>query len=286
MNDLDLIPFRVLLDHVVVPARRHLRKTLLATAVPLALTSVAMAAVQVRWTQVALSPDPDNLDEYFTGLVLIMGISLVTLFIFFMAFSALMVASTDAVAGREVKMTKAWTFVLRPPVFLTLVLTSFFNLLALMMCFFPALYVVPLLSFTVPVMVEEKRFGLDAIRRSIELVQFNPTGRLAHSPWIQTLAVVVVGTLLTYAASMTVQLPFAIAQQILVFRDTLTNPEAALENMGAVFWLQLPASLLGALTTSITWLYTTFGICVLHGELRRRREAPDLVQAIDELARQ
>lgn len=286
MNDLELIPFRVLLDRVVVPARQYLPKTLLGTAVPMAVTSVILSLAQARWSQVVLAPDPENIGALFAGCFVFLGIALCTLFIFVMTFGALTVASMDAVAGREVRMGRAWAFVLRPSVCLTLLLTSFLNFLSVMMFFLPALYVVPLLSFTVPVMVEEKRVGLDAIRRGIELVRFNPTGRLTHSPWLQTLVVLIVGTLLSYVVSMMVQMPFLIVQQMLIFRQTLANPEVALEMMGSLIWLQLPASVLGALATSITWLYTTFGICMLHRELGRRRQARDLVEAVDQLTGQ
>ncbi len=282
MNDLDLIPFRTLLDHVVVPARRHVRSTVLPIAVPLALVSAAMAMVQIQWTQSLATPDPDDLEALFSGFLSLLGVSLAASVVFGLAFSALTVAAMDAVSGRPVRMGRAWLFVFRPTVFLTLMLVGIADGLSLMMCFLPAFYVMPLLSFTLPAMVDEGRVGLDAMQRSIELFRFNPTGRFTHSPWVQTGLILLVGVLLNYALNLTVQLPFVIVQQLLILRQSVSQtltPEA----MTAVFWLQLPASVLGALVSAVAWLYSTFGICLLFKELRRRKEGQDLVEAIGEL---
>ena len=191
-------------------------------------------------------------------------------------------AAMDAVAGRGVRMARAWGFVFRPAVFATLVLVGLLDFLSIMAFFLPALYVVPLLSLTLPAMVDEGLVGLAALKRSAELVRFNPTGRLTHSPWLQVVLVILVGTVLNYAVSLAVQLPFAVAQQLLLLRQTLAGPEAA-EQLTLAFWLQLPASVLGALATAVTWLYTTFGLCLLYRELRRRKEARDVVEAVEDL---
>ncbi len=282
MNELDLIPFRTLLDHVVVPARRHVRTTLLPVAVPLAMVTLTMALVQIQWTQALTTADPEDMETVFTSSILLMAVILVGSVVMGLAFSALTVAAMDAVSGRQVRMVRAWLFVLRPTVLLTLVAVGIVDGLSIMMCFLPAFYVIPLLSFTVPAMVDEGRVGLDAMQRSIELFRFNPTGRFTHSPWVQTGLLLAVGVVFNYALNMTVQLPFAIAQQILLLRQSLSQTLTP-ESLSAIFWLQLPASILGALVSALAWLYSTFGICLLFRELRRRKEAGDLVEAVDQL---
>lgn len=282
MNELDLIPFRTLLDHVVVPARRHARETLLPIALPVTVMSVAAAVVQVRWSQTVMVAAPDDLGSFFVGCVLVVLVALATWFVLIMAFSALTVAAMDAVSGRAVRMARAWGFVFRPAVFATLVMVSFLELLSICAFIVPAVYVVPLLSLTLPAMIDEGLVGFDALRRSVELVRFNPTGRLVHSPWLQVFLLLLVSVVLNYAANMVVQLPFVVVQQLLFLRETFSGPEAA-EAMKVALWLQLPASLLGALVTVVTWLYSAFGICLLFRELRRRKEAPDLEEAVDRL---
>jgi len=192
------------------------------------------------------------------------------------------VAAMDAVSRRQVRMARAWGFVFRPAVFATLVLVGLLDTLSLFAFVLPAFYVIPLLSLTLPAMIDEGVVGFDAVRRSVELVRFNPTGRLVHSPWLQVFLLLLVGTVLSYAANLVVQLPFVVAQQLLFLREAFSGPEAA-EAMKVALWLQIPASLLGALVSAVTWLYSAFGICLLFRELRRRKEAPDLVDAVDRL---
>jgi hypothetical protein len=282
VNELDLIPFRTLLDHVVVPARRHVRETLVPIGLPVAVMSVATAVYQVRWSQSALVTAPDDLGSFFAGCVVLMLLLALTWFVLGMAFNALTVAAMDAVSGREVRMARAWGFVFRPPVFATLVLVGLLDTLSVCAFVLPALYVVPLLSLTLPAMVDEGLVGFDALRRSAELVRFNPTGRLVHSPWLQVFLLLLVGAVLNYAANLVVQMPFVVVQQLLFLRETFSGPEAA-DAMRVALWLQLPASLLGALASAVTWLYSAFGICLLFRELRRRKEAPDLEEAVERL---
>lgn len=282
MNELDLIPFRTLLDHVVVPARRHLRETLLPVALPVAVMSVATAVVQIRWSQTVLIASPDDMEGFCFGFVVVMLLAFATWFVLGMAFSALTVAAMDAVSGRQVRLARAWGFVFRPAVFVTLVLVGLLDTLSLCAFVLPAFYVVPLLSLALPAMIDEGLVGFDALRRSVELVQFNPTGRLVHSPWLQVFLLLLVGTVLSSAVSFVVQLPFVVVQQLLFLRQTFSGPEAA-DAMKVALWLQLPASLLGSLASVVTWLYSSFGICLLFRELRRRKEAQDLEEAVDRL---
>ncbi len=286
MNDLDLIPFRLLIDRVVGPARRHFRRLFPPVAAPLAVAGLMLALVQTTWIVGA----GEGFEEGGSGLpaMAVIGsgclLFVVYLAAFSLGFSALLVGSLDAVAGRAVDMRRAWLFALRPPVLATLVIVAVASFLAIMMFFLPALYVVPALTFVLPAMVEEGRFGFDAIRRSVELVHWNPTGRWRDSVWLQTLVLLAIGLVVNYALTFTVQLPFVVIQQVMFFRDAaageLGDPAAL---MGQTLWLQLPAQVLTACATTASWLYWTCGISLLYREVRRRKEAADLRQAIDQL---
>lgn len=284
MRDLDLVPFRTLLDQVVVPARRHVRETLLGVAVPLLIASLGASLALTRLEHNLIDPALAQQDPgvFLLSALALLAVTLLALFGFSMTYWALTVASMDAVAGREVRMGRAWGYVFHPPVFATLLLVGAADLVAISMCFFPALYVIPLLAFTLPVMVEEGRSGLDAMKRSAELVRYNPTGRRAHNPWLQTLAVLFVGFVLTNSIGGVVQSPFIVAQELIALREAATSQEAG-RQLTTVLWLQVPSSVLGALATSVTWLYSTFGISLLYRELRRRKEAADLAEAVDRL---
>lgn len=282
MSDLDPTSFRVLLDSILEPARRHFRRVFLPVAAPLAACGVVATLIQVAWLG-ALSGGGE-----IGGLLPMLGgvflLSAGVLAIYVLAFCALLVASLDALAGRPVEMGRAWRFALAPRVFGTLAVVAVACALSFMMCLLPALWVLPTLAYAVPAMVEEDLYGWAAIRRSAELAHDNPTGRLRDSAWLQTLVLLAVGMVVNFAVSLAVELPFVAAQQVLVLRDAVsgagTDPAVLL---ASTLWLQVPAQILSALATAATWLFWTFGIGMLYREIRRRREGGDLRRAIDEL---
>ncbi len=282
MSDLDPTSFRRLLDQVMEPARRHFRHLFLPIAVPLAACGVLATVLQIGWLR-ALTGGAGFAEV----LPMVGGIFLLVvgiLGLYGLGFGALFVASMDALAGRQVSMARAWLFVLRPAVFGTLIVVAVLNLLSFLFCLVPSLYVTPVLAFTLAVMLEEDLYGWAAIRRSAELVHYNPTGRWADGGWLQTLVLLLVGAVINYVVSLAVQLPFVVAQQIVVFRDAASgqvSDPATL--MASTLWLQAPAQVLGAFATAATWLYWTFGIGLLYRELRRRKEGDDLRRAIDEM---
>lgn len=285
MNRLDLIPFRLLIDRVVVPARRHLKTTLLPVALPVMAAGLALALVQAAWFDILFdpNPDPDAAAAFLGTAVAVGGLSLLMLVVYGLAFAALTVAAVDAVASRPVSMGRAWAFVVRPRVFLGLFLLGLAYFGSAMMCFVPALYVVPLLAFVVPAMADEGLGPGAAFRRSIELMHWNPTRQVRSSPWLQAFLVLLVGFIINYAVTLVVQLPFLIAQQVLMIRRTFSGGVATVEDMAPVLWLQVPSVVLGSVATAAAWLYTAFGLAVLFREARRRKEATDLEEAVAEL---
>ncbi len=282
MSELAPASFRLLLDRAVESARRHFRHLFLPTALPLAACGVLATVFQIGWVKTLMGGgDLSQVLPMILGMFLLV---VVLIAVYGLGFGALFVASMDAVAGRPVSMVRAWRFVIRPAVFGTLIVVTVLNFLSLILCLVPAIYVTPVLTFTLAVMIEEDLYGWAAIRRSAELAHHNPTGRWTDSAWLQTLVLLIVGMVISYAVSLTVQIPFLVTQQIIVFRDAasgqISDPAAL---MASTLWLQAPAQVLGAFATAATWLYWTFGISLLYREIRRRREAGDLRQAIDEL---
>ncbi len=282
MSDLDLLSFRLLIDRVLEPARRHFKRVFLPIALPLAATGVLATLLQVGWLKTLMGGgDLSQVLPMIGGIFLLV---VAILAVYGLGFGALVVASLDAVAGRGVEMGQAWRFALKPKVFGTLIVTALFTLLSLVMCLLPVLYVAPVLIFTLPVMVEEDRYGWAAIRRSAELAHYNPTGRWTDSAWLQILLLLLIGLVINYVVNLTVQMPFVLAQQLMIFRDAaagqVTDPATL---MAGAVWLQAPAQVLSAFATAATWLYWTFGISLLYREIRRRKEGDDLKRAIDEL---
>lgn len=286
MKDLALLSFRQLIDHVITLAKRHFRSLFLPVAVPLGISALTVVVLQSWWVKVlgGLQAEQD-LGVFFGAFGLFMLVIFLVLMVQFFLYQSLAVAALDAVAGRPVSLRRGFRTVLRPHILLTLLAVGVVVMFSFLMCLLPALYVVPASTFVLPAMVEEERRGIDAWKRSLDLVHFHPTGRFLDSPLLQTGVLLFVGFLLSSVATMVVQWPFVIAQQILIFRDAasgaLADPHTMMSNTG--WWLQVPAQVLGAMTTAMAWLYWTFGVALLYREIRRRREGRDLEEAIDAL---
>ena len=93
--------------------------------------------------------------------------------------------------------------------------------------------------------------------------------RIGSIPWLQTFVLLLVGFVVNYAANLVVQMPFLIAQQVLMLRRSFSGEVATIEDMAPILWLQVPAAVLGAVATALAWLYTAFGVAVLFHEVRR-----------------
>ena len=281
MNTLELIPFRLLLDRILAPAKHHARQIFLPIAVPMAACGVLATFLQLGWFKALAS---NNISTALPMIGGVFSLFFIIIAVYGLGFSALLVASLDAVAGRPVKMGRAWSFALAPRVFGTLFVVGVCNTVSFLMCLAPALYVAPILTFVLPVMVEEQRFGVAAIRRSVELANTTPTGRWLDSAWPRILVFLIVGAVISYAVSLCVQLPFLIVQQLLLFREAasgqIVDPATL---MSSTFWIQVPSQILAAFANTATWMYWTFGISLLYRETRRRQEGDDLWQAIDAL---
>lgn len=289
MSPLDLMPFRVLLDRIVVPARRHVREMFWPVATPLAICGVVLAAAQWVWMdqlQGAMMTPTGDMTGLFGGCAVFVLIAVGTLGVYAVTYGALLSGAMQVVEGAErVDMGKAWAFALRTATAGTILLVAAIVFLSFMMCVLPGFYFAPALGFVLPIMAHEKRFGLDALRRNFELLKHNPTGRWSHHPWVQMAVLMGVGLVLNYSITITAQLPFLILQQVMFSRKAIEGQLVGdpAELMSDVLWLQVPANLVGALATALTWMYWAFGQALLYWELRRRREGWDLDAAITEI---
>ncbi len=285
MKDLELLSFRLLIDHVVTLVKQNFRRLYSKVAAPLAVTGLGVGLLQVWWAGVTggIEEGDANVSEFFGAFGSFLLAMVVVVVIQFVVYQSLMVAALGTVAGRETGLLDGLRTIARPRIFFQLVLVTLAIVFSFACCL-PAIYVVPALTYVLPAMVEEDRRGLDAWKRSFDLVHFHPTGKWLHHPLLQTGMLLFVGFLISSAVTMVVQWPFLIVQQILVLREAasgvLTDPDTL---MTTTAWLQVPAQLLSALATSVAWLYWTFGVALLYREIRRRREGWDLDAAIRQL---
>lgn len=277
------MPFRVILDESMVRVRRHWRAAYLPVAVPMAIGAGLMPLAQALLIQPAAMGrmTPGELLPRFALFFVVILLFLAT---YVLAHTALLAAATDAVAGRELHMGRAWRFAMHPRTVLTLFLSWLVTVGGLLCCILPGIYVILVLSILVPVMREEGLAWGAALKRTADLQGYNPHGNLANSPKVQVAVILLVGGLISYVVSFLAQFPFIAAQWVLMFRNVASgerpDPEAM---MAGLVWLQVPAGIMGALAQVAVQLYVCFGLALHYADVRNRKEGGDLEAAIASL---
>jgi uncharacterized membrane protein len=280
------LAFRVLIDEAIGQVRRNFRAVYPAVAMPMALALVPLTFFYMRqmvsFTRIGEVTDPAEMvvtlmqfGLLLSGLMLVHG----------GAYVASMVAATDIVAGRPVEMGKSWLFMLRLRPAVTFLLVGLLVAAATLFCVLPGIYVGLLMSFIIPVMVDEHRFGMGAVKRSARLLNFNSRLSLAENPVVKLFLFIFVAWLLGAVLGMVIQLPFTVVQQIVLMRQVTEgeapDPGALMESMS---WLQIPSSAIGALVTAALYLYMSFGMALLYFDARHRREGDDLEAALESMS--
>jgi hypothetical protein len=264
------MPFRMILDEAVRLGRRNFRTLFPSVALPIALAGMLMTLSQVAMT----------LSGQFLLGVLFIPVFLLYLAVVIVASLALQFGAMDAAAGRLVRMGDRWLLAVRPRVLGTAFLWWLANLASLLCCFFPALYVVPLLSLVPAAMLEEGRFFGDALSRSAELTRWNPRGGFFDTPLVKVLAFLFVGYLLSAVVGLLVSLPFQFPIYLATFRAAASGEEPPLD---ALMWLQVPGTFVSGLASSAVMVYVACGIALLFFDFRGRREGSDLEARIGDV---
>ena len=272
-------PFGMLLDEAVPWTRRHLRTIYPPIALLMAIATAGVAAAQARW-QVPSAMNAVDPRQSLVRLYAVLGATVPFLLVVGLLHGAMTVAAVDAVSGRAVDVRRALRFMVRPGVLGGLLLALLCILGSwLCCCFFPVLYVWPLLGMTLPAMAAEGVTGTAALRRSAQLTRHNPRRRFLTSPIVKILALSVVVGILSYLASLVLQLPLQVLQGLMFLRRAASGEDLPAWFSGAA-WLQVPLTFLAALVTSAVALYSSFATALLFFDLRARREGDDLRQAI------
>ncbi|RMH15982.1 MAG: hypothetical protein D6696_19275 [Acidobacteria bacterium] len=279
--DLAPVPFRRLLDLAVVPFRRSLR-ALVPLSLPVVAAWIVLSELYLRWLGGIVEGGLAE-DALLASTGTIFVVAALALMLYLLAYGAMSVAAMEVLAGRSPSALRAWTGLFAPGTAWTLALLVAISTASALFCLLPAIVVVPLLAFAMPARVAEGTTGWRALGRSLELARFNPQRRLAQSPYLMVVAAVVVTWAIGQALTLAVQLPFLIAQQVMVARDLVQGADVA-TLAGGVIWLRLPMTLLSALAGTASWFYGNLVLCLLFLELRRRREGPDLERALAALA--
>lgn len=276
------MPFTMLLDEAMKRVRRNFRTIYPSVAIPLALLAGATGVVQALWFQRLLDEiGADGPPPTFSIETILMG--LVQGIVVVIAVFALQKAAVEEVAGRPIDMKAAWRFACRPAVLGTGILQILAILASALACFFPVLYVAPLLSLTAPIMAAENVFGTRALSRSAELTRYTPQGGFFETPLFKALLLMLVTVMISYVVTLVVTLPFQIPMFIDIFRQAASGEEPAMGTMAKWIWLQIPAQILQTLATVAVYTYSSFGYALLFFDARSRKEGADLATEINSI---
>lgn len=281
----ETLPFLVLLDRAMVWTRRHLWSIALPLALPLAALNAALGATQAGFLQQALDPAAADSTAVAGLSCAMVALTMVVVAGSYLVYGAACAAAVDAVAGRTVLPWQSLRFVLRPAVFGTLVLAGLVVVASYLCCILPVFLVVPLLSLTVPAIVEEERRGFAALGRSSELIRHNPQRRLLANPLTKAFVLLLVTFLISTLVTLITSAPFQIAQQWIMLRD-MGLADAASTPPTWALWLQVPGAVVGSFVSTGVGLYAGFGMALLFFDLRKRKEGLDLEEAIAALDRE
>jgi hypothetical protein len=274
------MPFRVLVDEAMRYTRRFFRTIYPSVAIPVALLSGLVGVVQALWYGRLAQGEGSPAD--LAGGCATVAIALVLGLVMGFGYAALHVAAIDVTAGRPVDMKRAWSVPFRPAVLGTSILSGLAVMASFLLCILPGFYVLPLLSFVLPVMLTEERFGTDALSRSSELTKWSPTGRFMDSALVKAFLLLILLIALSYTLSALVALPFQLPMLLDTIRSAAAGEEPSLEKMAKWMWLQVPGQILSALVSVALYLYMSFCTAMLFFDTRGRKEGSDLRTAIDQ----
>jgi hypothetical protein len=273
------IPFRVLLDEAMKLTRRHFGKIFLPVAVPLAVLAGFVAVFQVWFFQNVAGAGAMTLFAY-GGCAGIFGLALIWLSMRGLSAAVLTAAAVEGAGGRPISMKAHWGFVLRPTTLGTIFLVLVTIAVGFCLLIFPGIYASLRLSLIVPVMAAEGLKGMAAMRRSWELVRYNPHKRFLNNTATKVFVLYLVVGLIGWLVGLVIQLPFTAMKGVAAARN-LAAGQAGGAASAASFWTDVPAQMLGQLVATAVGIYSSFGLVLLYLDVVRRKEGKDLASAID-----
>ncbi len=272
------IPFRVLLDEAMKQTRRHFGKMYAPVAIPLALLAGVFVVIQLRFMQqMAGGEAPGQIG--IAGCLSFVGTLVLFLVLGGLSSAVLTCAALDGATARPISMKEKWAFVLQPSTLVTLLLALVGITLGFILLILPGIYLLLRWSFVVPVMSGEGVKGTAGLRRSWDLVRYNPGKRFFDNTATKVFLLYLVAGLISWLVSLVVQLPFTAMQGVAAARDVASGQPGSVGT--AFLWLQVPSTVLSQLVSTAANIYSSFGVVLLYLDVLRRKEGKDLASAID-----
>lgn len=280
-----------LLDEAVVLARRVFGRLYLATALPPAVALTVATAIQLRFMSGFLQePSAENPGgTFFAGMGVFMLVVLVAVAVTGLASAAMIAGTSWKLDGAELRARDAWRWVFRGGVLGSLLLLGLLVGLGFMFCLLPGIYLGIVWALAIPIMASEGILGYRSMSRSRQLVLHSNQKRVFPPGIGWVLAVIAAGLVLSWGASMAVQFPLMVIQQVLMARHLLGEAaRSGPPNPAALFpmWvqvLQVATTFVSVLVKQAVALYSAAAFILLFRRLRGRREGTDIHTALDAL---
>ena len=276
-------PYSQLLDDAVALTRRRPLATPLLVAAPLAVVNAGWTSLS-SWfaTGAATTADPTLLFSALGAILLALPVFLAAQLL---AYAVLATAATRRVLGVEGGVGDAVRFVFKLHTLGTLLLAGVLLSLSMLALIFPFFVVSALFSFLFPVMLDEGRFGFDALSRSSSLAWRNPRRLLQTWPLALVLGIHAVFFAISTGLSLAIQAPIQVIQQAVMFRQALGTGIADPGAVSAIIWLQVPLGILTTFTSLFASWYLFHCLALFFLDTRERREATSVERALSAWSR-
>ena len=265
-----------ILDLPIFVLREHYRHLLPAA---IAGSLAATAPLMNVGTMTAVRPNLP-LERPFTLALLNFAMAMISGLIALVVNMALIVALRAALEDRPLSIGQVFRAALRPAWLGTLVVAGLLTGLGMLFCLLPGLLAVVYFALIGPAMVYEDCTWGEAMRRSFELVQFNPGKSPGSSTFLRVAAIFLVILLISYALSSLLSLPVAFAAGYKGFQTIIESGSPTMTSP-LVNALSLLAQFLAAFVQALTRLYAAGAFTLLYLSVREAREGWELEFAID-----
>ena len=288
MQELRTLSLVELLDHAWKNLRVHFKRIYIPFAVlivpALFLMHGASNYLSIKMLEVGETADIGQylmlMGGFFLGLLVISVWSM-------LVYRSMMISAIYSDLGEEVSWQQAMLQYLQPKFWATDMLAGILIFFGFLACIIPGILLTLAWSVRLPVMVREERFGMAALSRSWELLNFNPSKLLSRHPLLKALAAFAVTLVLSYSIMLVVQLPVSIWAQYITMREAASgNMQDVQQSLQNMLWITLPFGILTGLGQLAINLYTNFILVGLYSDQRKRREGSDIAGRLDELVQQ
>ncbi len=277
--------FSILLDQAVELTRARPWSTLLTVGGTLAaVTALYTLAMAVAFGGMTMTSEAELATADLAGPLIGLGAMLIMVPVMLAAqmvgYCVLAVSATRRVFGEEPSLGQCLSAVVRPAFIGTSILAVVMMIISLFFFILPFFVVSALLSLLFPVMLIEGRYGIDAITRSSSLAWRNPGGVLRTAPLLLIMAVHGVFFGISSMLSLAVQLPYQIANQVIVFREALKGDAGDPSAIFGLFWLQVPVAAIATFVSTIAAYYLFHCLALMFRDVREGREATSIAETI------